>query len=139
VSAGDSVSVSISEQATNSWLISFTNNTTGKSYQQTVQYTSSNSSAEWIEEAPSAARAGVVPLANFGTVAFSDASTVENGQTEGISAAGATSITMIGASRQPLAVPSSLGSDGTSFSVNRTSTPATPQPATPSRISIAGA
>jgi hypothetical protein len=138
VTAGDSVSVSITEQGTSSWVISFTNNTTGKSYQQTVQYTSSNSSAEWIEEAPSAARAGVAPLDNFGAVRFSDGSTVNRTQTESISAAGASSITMIGASRQALAVPSSPGSDGASFTVSRTSTPSTSAPSTPGSTGHSG-
>jgi Peptidase A4 family len=140
VSPGDSITVSIAERATNTWLIAFTNNTTGKSYQQTVQYASSNSSAEWIEEAPSASRAGVAPLDNFGTVTFTGGSTVKNGQTESIAAAGATGITMIGSTRQALAVPSGLGSDGASFSVNRTSVPATGQAPAPSqtRISVLG-
>ena len=133
VNPGDSVTVSIAEQSTNAWLISFTDNTTGKSYQQTVQYASSHSSAEWIQEAPSASRGGVLPLDNFGTVTFSNGSTVKNGQTESISAAGATGISMIGAGRQALAVPSSLGSDGASFSVSRTNAAATSPAAGPTR------
>ena len=127
VHAGDSVSVSMAEQAANTWLISFKDNTTGQSYQQTVQYASSLSSAEWIQEAPSAARAGVLPLDNFGTVSFTDATAIKNGETLGMSAAGATSITMVGANRQALAVPSSVGNDGESFSVTRTNAAATSQ------------
>src|SRR6185312_14939849 len=65
VSPGDSVSVSITEQSTNNWLIEFNNATTGQTYQQKLQYASSHSSAEWIEEAPSAARAGILPLDDF--------------------------------------------------------------------------
>jgi hypothetical protein len=133
VNPGDSITVSIAEQSTNTWLISFTNNTTGKTYQQTVNYASSHSSAEWIEEAPSASRGGVLPLDNFGTVTFSNGSTLKNGQTESIAAAGATGISMIGANRQALAVPSSLGSDGASFSVSRTTAAATSQATGPTR------
>ena len=54
--------------------------TSGQSYQTTVQYSSSQSSAEWIEEAPASGN-GIVPLDNFGAVAFSAASTIENGRT----------------------------------------------------------
>jgi hypothetical protein len=125
VHAGDSVTVSISEQATNQWLMQFTNNTTGQTYQTTQQYTSSHSSAEWVEEAPSAGRGGVLPLDNFGTVQFSDGSAVKDGHSVNISSAGAKAITMIGNNDQALAVPSALGDDGASFSVARTDAPVT--------------
>jgi hypothetical protein len=130
VHAGDSVTVSITEQSTNSWLIQFTNNTTGKTYETTQQYASSRSSAEWVEEAPSGGRGGgVLPLDNFGTVQFNGGSTVKDGQTVSIAGTGARAITMIGDSNQPLAVPSALGDDGASFSVARTDTAAgTPAP-----------
>ena len=120
VHAGDSVTVSITEQATDQWLIEFSNNTTGQTYQQTQQYSSSHSSAEWVEEAPSGGRGGVLPLSNFGTIQFSDGSTVKDGQTVSIAATGARAITMVSNNDQALAVPSPLGSDGRSFSVART-------------------
>src|SRR5207248_2553874 len=62
VHAGDSISVSITEQATDQWLIHFTNNTTGQTYDTTQQYTSSRSSAEWVEEAPSGGFGGGIPF-----------------------------------------------------------------------------
>lgn len=130
VHAGDSVSVTISEQSPDQWLIEFTNNTTGQTHQQTEQYTSSHSSAEWVEEAPSGGRGGgVLPLSNFGTIQFSDGSTVRSGQTVSIAASGAKAITMVSNNDQALAVPSPLGSDGASFSVARTEV-AAPAPAT---------
>jgi hypothetical protein len=55
---GDSVSVSITQQGDMSWLIVFANNTSGGRYQVIGQYASSLSSAEWIEEAPTARRGG---------------------------------------------------------------------------------
>jgi len=121
VHAGDSITVDISEQAPDQWLIHFVNNTTGQTYDTTQQYTSSHSSAEWVEEAPSGGRGGgVLPLDNFGTIPFSNGSTVKNGQTLSIQAAAARAITMIGSGNQPLAVPSDLGADGASFTVSRT-------------------
>jgi Peptidase A4 family len=125
VHAGDSVTISISEQSTDNWLIDFKNNTTGQTYQQAVQYTSSHSSAEWVEEAPSGGRGGLLPLSNFGTIAFSDGLATKDGQNVSIAGSGARAITMIGANDVALAVPSALGSDGASFSVARTEAPAT--------------
>jgi hypothetical protein len=125
VHPGDSVTVSITEQATDNWLIQFTNNTTGQNYQETQQYTSSHSSAEWVEEAPSAGgRNGILPLANFGTIQFSNATAVKDGQTVSVAQAGGSAITMLGAGNQALAVPSDLGHDGASFTVSRTDVPA---------------
>jgi hypothetical protein len=131
VSPGDSVTVSISLQSGSAWQISMANNTTGQTYERTVQYTSSLSSAEWIQEAPSAGRGGVVPLDNFGTVQFTGGSAVKDGQTATIAQAGAHAITMVGAGRQALAQPSSLGADGASFSVARTAAAAAAPATTP--------
>jgi hypothetical protein len=124
VHPGDSVTVSISEQSADQWLIDFTNNTTGQTYQTTQPYSSSHSSAEWVEEAPSGGRGGVLPLDNFGTIQFSGGSTVKDGQTVSIGQAGGRAITMVGNNNQALAVPSGLGDDGGSFTVARTEAPA---------------
>lgn len=126
VHAGDSISVNISEQSTDQWLIHFSNNTTGQTYDTTQTYTSSHSSAEWVEEAPSAGGrgGGVLPLDNFGTIQFSGGTAVKNGQTVDIADSGARAITMVGSNDQVLAVPSALSSDGASFSVARTDAPA---------------
>jgi hypothetical protein len=124
VHGGDSVTVDIAEQSSDQWLIEFTNNTTGQTYNTIQPYTSSHSSAEWVEEAPSGGRGGgVLPLDNFGSVPFSNGSTTRNGQSMSIQAAGARAITMIGNGNQQLAVPSALGADGASFTVSRTDAP----------------
>src|SRR5207302_6350845 len=122
VAPGDSVTVSINEQSAGSgvWLIAFKNNTSGQTYQTTVQYASSQSSAEWIEEAPAGPN-GIVPLDSFGSVSFSAATASVNGQTVDLAQTGAQPITMLNANNQSLAVPSAIGSDGSSFSVARTS------------------
>jgi hypothetical protein len=117
VRAGDSMSISLQQQTGEDWLITFANNSTGKSYQETMQYASSRSSAEWVVEAPSGRRGRVLPLDMFGSVSFSQASTVRNGQTLSIRQAGGHPITMIGQRGQPLARPSALDVDGASFNV----------------------
>jgi hypothetical protein len=126
VEPGDSVTVSINEQGagTGVWQISIKNNRSGQTYQTNVTYASSESSAEWIEEAPSGS-SGVLPLDQFNSVSFSAASAVQNGQTVDLTQANAQPITMLNGSNQPLAVPSGVASDGASFSVARTSAPAT--------------
>jgi Peptidase A4 family len=127
VAPGDSITVSINQQGAGSgvWQIVFKNNTSGQTYQTTVHYASSLSSAEWIEEAPSGPN-GVAPLDNFGSVAFSSATAIQNGQSVDLAQAGAQPITMVNTTGQPLAVPSGLANNGSGFSVSRTSASATP-------------
>lgn len=125
VGAGDSVSVSITQQANGAWQILIRNTTTGQTYQQNVTYSSSRSSAEWIEESPAVGRRLLLPLDNFGKVTFTNATTVENGQQRSIAQAGGQAITMYNAAEQPLAQPSALSANGTSFTVTRTNAPAT--------------
>lgn len=129
VHAGDSISASLQQEQSNVWLISLTDNTTGQNYSTTVSYTSSLSSAEWIEEMPSDQN-GFIPLDNFGSVSFANAAAVENGTTVTPTEANAFSLTMIANAEQALAVPSPLGADGASFTVSRTPVAATVAPRT---------
>jgi hypothetical protein len=125
VTAGDSVTVTITQQSGNDWLISMKNRTTGGTYEVTVQYSSSNSSAEWVQEVPSIGR-GLVSLDQFGTLQFSGASAVRDGKTMSLSGLGAKAITMINGQGQAIAQPSTIGADGSSFTVARTDAPSTP-------------
>jgi len=118
--AGDSLSVSLQEQADGSWLIAFVNNTSGKSYQLTTQYASSRSSAEWVVEAPTARRGRLLPLDSFGSVGFTQATTVKDGQSLNVAQAGGHPITMIAQRGRPLARPSALDADGAGFNVLQT-------------------
>lgn len=125
VHAGDSVSVTLTQTSSGVWQIAFINHTTGGTYSTTVNYNSSLSSAEWIEEMPTA-NIGFIPLDNFGSIAFTGGSAVENGNAVTIAGAGAQPITMVSQqSGQTLSSPSALGSDGASFTVTRTSAVAT--------------
>jgi hypothetical protein len=121
VHAGDSITANITQGsgASGTWLITITDTTTGKSYSKTVRYTSSLSSAEWIEEMP--AGVGIqVSLDNFGTVDFTGGSTTENGSNVSITGASAQPLTMATMDDEALAIPSAVGVDGGSFSVTRT-------------------
>ena len=126
VNPGDSVTVTITEQTSGVWLIVMVNNTTSDSYEKTLRYNSSRSSAEWIQEAPSNDR-GIVPLSDFGTVRFLAGSAVRDGVSMGLSALGATPVAMVNRAGQALALPSTLGADGSSFAVTRTDAPGTVQ------------
>jgi hypothetical protein len=127
ISAGDSVSVAITQQGPETWLIALTNATSGEAYQVTKHYASSLSSAEWVEEAPSAGRGGPLPLDDFGMLTFTQASAVRDDETVNIVQAGAHSITMITPGGAHLVEPSGPGVDGDSFSVTRTATPSAPR------------
>lgn len=125
ISPGDSITASISRQSNNSWHLSFADNTSGKNYQTDVNYSSSQSSAEWIEEALSSGRS-IIPLDNFGTVNFSGLWTVENGTRLTPAQAGAKAIAMSNDLGQTIARSSVLGSDGASFAISRTDSTSRP-------------
>src|SRR3989441_2038033 len=129
VSAGDSVTVTITQQSGNDWLISIKNNTTGGTYNVTVQYRSSTTSAERVQEAPSVGR-GLISLDQFGTVQFSRASAIRDGKAMSLGALSAKAITMINGQGQAIAQPSTVASDGSSFTVARTDATSTPSTGT---------
>lgn len=120
VKPGDSMTATIAQQsAANQWVITIKDNTTNQNYQTTVTYTSSLSSAEWIEEAPSNG-SSILPLDNFGTMQLTGGATTQNGSTVTIAGASDIGITMVNSANQAVATPSSLGGDGASFTVART-------------------
>lgn len=125
VSPGDSMSVNITEIASGLWRVSLLNNTTGASYAKTITHDSSHSSAEWIEEMPALAEAGVfIPLDNFGTVNFTGGSAVKDSVALSIAGTGAQELSMTDGWGGGLAAPTQLSPDGASFSVARLPTQA---------------
>jgi hypothetical protein len=124
VGPGDSVTVTITQRNDLDWLIEVKNNSTGGRWSRTVQYRSSRSSAEWVQEAPSSNR-GLLPLTDFGKVTFTDASAVRDGASRDLAELDAKAITMVNGLRQPLAVPSEVSADGDGFTVTRTENPNT--------------
>jgi len=112
VTPGDNVSVNISQVSGNTWSISVSDS--GKwSWSQNVSYSSSESSAEWILEAPTLVAQTV--LAPVGTVHFGPTSTyTAGGATHTIAAGNPTQIDL-GTGVVNEATPSALASDGQSF------------------------
>lgn len=124
---GDVISAEVSSTGGGSFTVSLTNVTTNQSSGSisTQVPGAQQSSAEWIAEAPSGA-GGVLPLANFGTVLFSQNGATVGGTAGAIGSFGSNvqDITMVGEHRpHPIkAQPSPLSGDGTGFSVTWYST-----------------
>jgi hypothetical protein len=116
VSAGDKVSVDISNAGGDNWNISLTD--AGKwSWSTSLTYASSESSAEWIQEAPSLAGVQTIP-AGVGTVAFGPTSSFTvGGSTETIADGNPTLIDESPLTEVNEATTSPLASDGQSFNV----------------------
>lgn len=87
-SAGNSVTVTVTASSKTSGTAKITNNSTGKTVTHTFsgQPSLCEYNAEWIVE-DFEENGGLVPFANFGTVAFTGASAIDNGATVGTSGA----------------------------------------------------
>ncbi|HUJ35452.1 MAG TPA: G1 family glutamic endopeptidase [Solirubrobacteraceae bacterium] len=130
---GDHITASVSVNGS-STSFSLTDKTTGQSFSKTIQAPNPDtSSAEWIAEAPSqcdgSGSCTPLPLSDFGTVQFTSATATANGHTGTISDSNWTAQPIAlgsdgtydigyGSSQNTAgATPSSLSSDGSSFSV----------------------
>jgi Peptidase A4 family len=130
---GDHISASVGVNGSNI-AFSLTDKTTGQSFTKTIQASNPDtSSAEWVAEAPSqcdgSGSCTPLPLSDFGTVDFTNATATANGHTGTISdpswtaqpiALGSDGTYDIGygsSQNTAGASPSSLSSDGSSFSV----------------------
>lgn len=124
ISPGDVISAEVKYTGKNSFTVTLTDVTTGKSASATGKVPSAKrSSAEWIFEAPYSG--GVLPLANFGTVFFGQdyTSVAPTGSATIGSVTGAIGsfgssvqqITMAYSDGTVKASPSNLTADGTSF------------------------
>ncbi len=126
IHAGDVVSADVAYSG-GRFRVTITDVSTGASFSTSAKVNGAQrSSAEWIAEAPSSS-GGILPLADFGTVSFgadttgvaSTCSATIGGVpgTIGSFGSGVQSITMVTSSNAVKASPSTLSSDGTSFSV----------------------
>jgi hypothetical protein len=115
VTPGDSVTVHIFQVSGTNWMISVAD--AGHwSWSSNVSYQSSNSSAEWIQEAPSIEGLQST-LADTGTTSFGPTSTyVAGGSTDTIAQGSPTQIDLSPGLVNE-ATPSSLAADGQSFNV----------------------
>lgn len=119
ISPGNIISASVNYSG-NTFTVTLTNQTTGQSFSTSTKMNNAKrSSAEWIAEAPSGG--GVLPLADFNTVAFGPGDDATIGSsTHPIGLFPATNvfqITMVNSSGVAEATPTALQSND-SFSVN---------------------
>jgi hypothetical protein len=119
VAPGDVMTADISEQSQGTWLITINDTTRSETFNITVQYTSSYSTAEWIEEDPSFSSGGLVPFDNFGFIDFTGGTTAEDGVSKSIYASSGQAVIMVDSSNQPVATPSVLTGDGQGFRVTQ--------------------
>ena len=89
---GDQIQVSMQSLGSNMWSIQATDLSDGEQDSVQTSYRSTLSSADWVEEAPADLRGRVKPLADFGSVHFSDATATANGAQIGL--ADAVQVTM---------------------------------------------
>jgi hypothetical protein len=118
VHPNDTISAEVAYVGSANFQLTLTNVTTGKSFStQQKSARAQRVSAEWIVEAPSSG-GGPLPLANFGTAQFSNASATVKGVTGTISngAWQNDAITMVTSSGTVKAQPAALSPDGSSFS-----------------------
>ena len=117
VNPGDHMSTTITNQGGDSWLISISDSSAGWSWDnggKTFTYHSTESSAEWIHEAPSAAGLVPVPVGNSGTVTFDGSnSAVIGGRTQSVAGSRASPVEALPAET----TTSALDTDGDGFSV----------------------
>ena len=113
VRPGDSITAEVKYNGSGKFTLTISDTTRNWTYTTNQTYTPAQlGSAEWIAEAPSSGNS-VLPLANFGTVSFT------NCTANGVSISGNPNpdpITMA-SGKTTKAVPSGLGSGGSSFSV----------------------
>ncbi|MBV9159870.1 MAG: hypothetical protein JO019_04710, partial [Candidatus Kaiserbacteria bacterium] len=121
VNAGDSVTATLSETSPGTWLIQITNNSTGGNFEKTVQYDSSHSSAEWVEEMMSNADATLRPLSRFGSVTFTNSYATDNGAQKSAGDESTRFYTMTDKAGNVITSVSPLSGDGTSFTASRSS------------------
>lgn len=116
VNPGDVMTVDIHNVGTNLWSVSIANTTAGWSWQQNISYVSSESSAEWIFEAPTV---GVQTIpANTGTNYFGPVSTFTTASgSHTIAQGNPITIDMGAGLLVNEATPSALNSNGQSFNV----------------------
>lgn len=119
VNPGDNMTATITETSPNFWNVSISNLSTGKSFTINLNYNSSRSSAEWIEEAPSYGSGEIIPLANYQTATFTNGYAVKNGASRSIAANNSVPVTMVDGTGKIISAVSALSANGAGFTATR--------------------
>lgn len=116
VHPGDTVSVSVSEPLPEAWVVSISDLTTQRRWSTSFEYTSTNTTAEWIVETPTqvaTSGVGLTALPSLGSVHLSRV--LADGQPAGLGPA--ERLQLVDGAGHPVATPSLPGTGGTSFAV----------------------
>jgi len=119
ISPGDKItaSISLTNKTANTWLIEINDVTEGQSFNESLVYTSSMLSAEWIVEAPTLVNR-IATLANFGQVTFTDCKATIGGEAGTIGSFPSSQITLNSHQNITLAIVSTFTSEESSFKVS---------------------
>jgi hypothetical protein len=119
ISSGDKItaSISLSDRATNMWLIEIYDATTGQSFKKSLVYASSMLSADWIVEVPTVANRNEA-LANFGQITFKDCRATVGNETGTINSFPSDRITLNSHQNITLATVSAFTYEESSFTVS---------------------
>jgi hypothetical protein len=109
VSPGDEMSASVVQDSPGEWTVTIDDLSADEGFTQELAYSTPQASAEWIEEAPTDGDTGLqIPLANFGSVQFSDLALSTSGSTPVTS----TPVDMVNDNNSIIAFPSNFADDG---------------------------
>jgi len=111
VSPGDEMKVTIVEDSPGAWTIVIADLTSGQTVTKSVAYSTPQSSAEWVEEAPTSATGHLLTLADFGTAQFTNLSMSGSNLSSGV----LFPVDMVDANGNTIASPGAISND--SFSI----------------------
>jgi hypothetical protein len=111
VSPGDEMKVSILEDSPGTWTITIADLTSGQTVSGSVAYSTPQTSAEWVEEAPSSATGQQLTLADFGTSQFTNLAMSGSNLSSGV----LFPVDMVDANGNIIASPGAISND--SFSI----------------------
>lgn len=123
VNPGDHMTASVQKGSGNSWTITIANSSNGQRFSTVKTYTGPQTSAEWIEEAPSVG-GRTATLANYGLTTF-DPGMINGNKNPGLTASDGG--VMIQRGRQ-VSTPSSPDADTDGFNMEHGSTVPSPPP-----------
>jgi hypothetical protein len=132
VQPGDQISASVVEQSANLWTVSIDDQTSDQSFTQSFAYDGPGTSAEFVEEAPTF-QGAIQPLANFGSVTFSNATA----DSQNSSAETSDLYQLVDSGGHVIAYPT-LGANDSDITVTYGQPPATPAPGNTALPTITG-
>jgi hypothetical protein len=115
ITPGDHMTASVQEVTSGTWKIALTDNTSGIAFSQQFSYSAPDSSAEWIEEAPTI-NSDQSTLADFGSASFSNMADTNSGSPAVVS----TQLDMVSSANHSSVIASSGSIANSAFTITYT-------------------